>query len=123
MIREKLDGLWAIPGGWADVGYTPAEVAVKEVREEAGLEVVPVRLLAVLDKKCQAQPPSPLYVYKLFILCEETGGALKPGLETTGADFFHQDDLPPLSTDRNTSEQLDLMFSFIKDPLRQTILD
>ena len=123
LIQEKLDGLWALPGGWADVGYTPAEVAVKEVREEAGLEVNPIRLLAVLDKKCHAHPPSPLHVYKIFILCEETGGSLKTGMETTDVDFFSQDNLPPLSTDRNTLEQLDLMFTFNADPLRQTLLD
>jgi len=123
MIREKLDGLWALPGGWADIGYTPSEVAVKEVREEAGLEVTPIRLLAVLDKKCHTHPPSPLHVYKIFILCQEIGGSLKTGMETTDVKFFSQDDLPPLSTDRNTFEQLDLMFSFLEDPIRQTLLD
>jgi ADP-ribose pyrophosphatase YjhB (NUDIX family) len=123
LIREKLDGLWALPGGWADIGYTPAEVAVKEVREEAGLEVIPVRLLAVLDKKLHAHPPSPLHVYKIFILCMETGGSLSPGMETTGAEFFSHDSLPPLSTDRNTIEQLNTMFSFNQDPLQQTLLD
>jgi len=123
LIREKLDGLWALPGGWADVGYSPGEVAAKEVREEAGLEVVPVKLLAVLDKKCHAHPPSPIHVYKIFILCSESGGTLMPGMETTAADFFSHDDLPPLSTDRNTAEQLDIMFASLKDPLGLPILD
>jgi ADP-ribose pyrophosphatase YjhB (NUDIX family) len=123
MIREKLDGLWALPGGWADVGYTPGEVVVKEIKEEAGLDVVADRLLAVLDKKCHAHPPSPLHVYKIFILCQESGGTLKPGMETTGADFFDQNDLPPLSTDRVTVEQLNMMFKFNRDPQAQTLLD
>jgi ADP-ribose pyrophosphatase YjhB (NUDIX family) len=123
LIREKLDGLWALPGGWADIGYTPAEVAAKEVLEEAGLQVEPERLLAVLDKKCHSHPPSPLHVYKVFILCKETGGHLRPGMETTGADFFYPDDLPPLSTDRNTVEQINMMFSFCQDPLLPTLMD
>jgi ADP-ribose pyrophosphatase YjhB (NUDIX family) len=56
-------------GGWADVGFSPREVAVKGVREEAHLDAVPVRLLAVLDKKFHQHPPSPWHTYKLFLLC------------------------------------------------------
>ena len=62
MVRETIDGRWSVPGGWADVGLTPFEVAVKGSLEESGLEVVPVRLLAVLDKKCHNHPPD-LYPY------------------------------------------------------------
>jgi 8-oxo-dGTP pyrophosphatase MutT (NUDIX family) len=52
LIREKVDdGRWTLPGGWADVGYTPFEVASKEAYEETGLIVKPVRLLALLDKR------------------------------------------------------------------------
>ena len=69
MVREKLDGAWALPGGWADIGFTPGEIAAKEIMEEAGLEVKPIRLLAVYDKKCHPHPPSPYHVYKMFILC------------------------------------------------------
>lgn len=50
LIKERADGAWAIPGGWADVGYSPSEVAIKEVKEETGLDVAPIRLLAVFDK-------------------------------------------------------------------------
>ena len=62
MVREKLDGAWALPGGWADIGLTPMEVAVKEIKEEAGLEVKPIRLLAVFDKKRHPHPPSPYHI-------------------------------------------------------------
>jgi ADP-ribose pyrophosphatase YjhB (NUDIX family) len=123
MVQEKLDGLWALPGGWADIGFTPREVAVKEVREEAGLEVVPERLLAVFDKKCHSHPPSPVHVYKLFILCKETGGRLHAGMETLDAKFFRKDDLPDLSIDRNTAEQLNMMFELKKDPKALPLLD
>lgn len=57
LVKESADGRWALPGGWADVGYTPSEVAAKEVREEAGIEVTPNRILAIVDKKCHDHPP------------------------------------------------------------------
>lgn len=58
MVREKSDGRWALPGGWADIGISPGETAVKEVKEESGIDVKPVKLLAVMDKKCHSHPPS-----------------------------------------------------------------
>ncbi|WJH33688.1 NUDIX hydrolase N-terminal domain-containing protein [Paenibacillus sp. CC-CFT747] len=58
LVREKIDGAWALPGGWADIGYSPSEVAVKEVKEESGYDVKPSRLLAVLDKKFHLHPRS-----------------------------------------------------------------
>lgn len=66
LVREKLDGFWALPGGWADIGLSPSEVAVKEVKEEAGLEVKADRLLAVFDKKFHEHPESPYHVYKFL---------------------------------------------------------
>lgn len=51
MVKENTDGGWSLPGGWGDVGFSPAEVAVKEVREEAGFDVEPIKLIGVLDKK------------------------------------------------------------------------
>jgi len=110
LVKEKLDGMWALPGGWADIGFTPSEVVVKEVKEEAGLDIAPVKLLAVYDKKCHAHPPSALHVYKMFILCAITGGTLNPGMETLEAAFFSRDKLPELSVERNTPEQIHLFF-------------
>jgi len=98
-------------------------MAVKEVKEEAGLDVRPVRLLAVLDKKCHNHPPSPIHVYKIFILCEELGGELKPGIETTDADFFAPTELPVLSTERNTAEQIKMMFDLKSDPNAPAFMD
>jgi ADP-ribose pyrophosphatase YjhB (NUDIX family) len=115
LVREKLDAKWSLPGGWADIGYSPHEVVVKEVQEESCLEVKPGRLLALLDKRCHDHPPSPLYVYKLFILCFEIGGELGPGMETLDAGFFSLNDLPPLSLERITYDQVKLMFSLYKN--------
>lgn len=123
MVREKLDGAWALPGGWADVGLTPGEVLVKEVMEEAGLEVKPIRLLAVFDKKCHPHPPSPYHVYKIFIKCEMVGGSLSAGMETSDARFFGSHELPELSVERNTESQVKTMFEYLENPKKETLFD
>ena len=123
LVREKIDNCWSMPGGWADVGFTPAEVAVKETQEEAGLEVKPIRFLAVLDKKCHPHPPSPYHTYKLFIRCEVTGGNLQQGSETLDVQFFSRHELPELSTERNTLSQIQLMFSYLDQPEKETVFD
>ncbi len=124
MVREKIDNNWALPGGWGDVGYTPSEVAVKEVQEETGLDVKAVRLLAVLDKKCHPHPPQAWYVYKMFILCEKTGGAiLENTTEISQVAYFAKDEIPPVSVDRNTTSQIAMMFDFLENPDKMVILD
>lgn len=115
LVQEKLDGKWSLPGGWADIGLTPKEVAVKEVVEETGLQVEAVRLLGVLDKKCHDHPPSSQHVYKLFIMCEVIGGELTGGLETAQAKYFAWDALPPLSMARNTPDQIKQCFELRSD--------
>lgn len=110
MVREKLDGLWTPPGGWADIGLSPRENVAKEVREEAGLEVEPLRLLAVLDKKFHPHPPSPWHTYKLFILCSDPGGEPVPGPEILETRFYGPGEIPPLSGTRITGEQIEMLF-------------
>lgn len=123
MVKEELDGCWSLPGGWADIGYTPSEVAVKEVSEESGFLVRPIRLLGILDKKCHPHPPSPYHVYKVFILCEIIDGELSTGLETTDVDFFSIDNLPELSVERNTKSQIIEMFKLVNDSEKSVLLD
>lgn len=112
LVKEKADNRWSMPGGWADIGYSPAEVAEKECFEEAGLRVKANRLLAVMDKQKQQMPPAFEYVYKIFLLCEKAGDKLSTGSETADAGWFDEDNLPELSTPRNTSEILKMMFEF-----------
>jgi ADP-ribose pyrophosphatase YjhB (NUDIX family) len=115
MVREETNHLWSLPGGWADIGLTPSENAVKEVREESGLEVKPVRLLALWDKKCHPHaPPEPDYVYKVVILCARTGGELRTSIETTAVGWFEKTALPPLSVNRNTESQVLAIFEAVE---------
>ncbi|MDR1224565.1 MAG: NUDIX hydrolase N-terminal domain-containing protein [Tannerella sp.] len=116
LVREKSDGRWALPGGWSDVGYTPTEVAVKETKEETGLDVRVVRLLAVLDKRCYSHPSSPFYVYKFCFLCEATGGNDELTFDILDKGFFAPDNLPPLSLDRILPEQIALLDKLRRDP-------
>lgn len=123
MVREKADGLWSLPGGWSDVGFTPSEVAVKEVKEETGFDVEAVRLLAVLDKKMHNHPPHSHYVYKMFILCKIKSGELTKAFDIVDNGFFAQDNLPPLSEERVLKSQIDLMYDLKNNPDRPTVFD
>jgi ADP-ribose pyrophosphatase YjhB (NUDIX family) len=123
LVREKIDGYWSLPGGWADIGYSPSEVAVKEIKEEAGFDVKPQRLLAVLDKKFHNHPPEPYYIYKIFFRCEITGGEAHGGLETSEVRFFGEHELPELSVKRNTEKQIRTMFEFWHNPDKAVIWD
>ncbi|MNM03296.1 Phosphatase NudJ [compost metagenome] len=123
MVREKNDGKWALPGGWADIGYSPSEVAAKEIWEESGFEARPIRLLAVMDKKFHGHPPDPYHIYKLFILCEISGGEAAGGVETSEVGFFGEEELPELSVSRNTEAQIRTMFEYLRDPDKPVLLD
>ena len=123
MVREEIDGKWSLPGGWAEVGLSPAEIAVKEIREESGYDTRPKRILAVLDKNKHSHPPSPFHTYKIFIECEIIGGQQQTGMETTAVGFFKRNNLPELSVERNTSEQIEMMFGFLEDPTRPALFD
>jgi ADP-ribose pyrophosphatase YjhB (NUDIX family) len=109
LARERCDGKYSIPGGFADINYSPAEVAVKEVLEETGLNVRFNRVLAIVDSDRHDFPPLSYHYYKIVILCDLVGGTLSDSIETTDAGFFDFDNLPPLSEERNTQKFFDLI--------------
>jgi ADP-ribose pyrophosphatase YjhB (NUDIX family) len=106
LVQEKSDGGWCLPGGWADVGETPSQMVVREVREESGLDVTPVRLVGVYDANRSGTPLSFFHAYKLIFLCEVTGGEPRGSNETTAARFFSFADPPSLSTERTNLRHL-----------------
>jgi ADP-ribose pyrophosphatase YjhB (NUDIX family) len=123
LVREASSGLWTLPGGWADLNVSPSENAVKETREESGIEVEVVKLIACWDKDHQGHPRQPEHVYKLVFLCRRTGGELKTSHETSGADYFAADKLPPLCPDRAGLQYLDLAWRNTADPSLPTAFD
>lgn len=116
LVRERSDNKWSLPGGWCDVGYSPSQMAVKEVREESGFEVEAVKLLALYDKECHGHPMDIYHVYKLFFLCNIIGGKAENSIETSEVDFFDFDNLPELSLNRNTYEQLSRIYELCQNP-------
>jgi ADP-ribose pyrophosphatase YjhB (NUDIX family) len=116
LVREVSDGLWTLPGGWADVNQSAKECVEREIREESGFEAQAVKLAAVWDRRRQAPPRSHAYsIYKLFFICELLGGTARPSIETSAVDFFALDQLPPLSVGRTTAHQIERMFAHQRD--------
>ncbi len=123
LAKEQIDGKWTIPGGWADIGYSPSEVVVKEIEEETGLNCTADRLLAVFDKRMHPHPPQPFYVYKLVFLCKIVGGNIEHGFDMAGAAFFKIDDLPELSEDRILGSQIRQLYTMIIDNTAKVYFD
>jgi ADP-ribose pyrophosphatase YjhB (NUDIX family) len=123
LVQEKVDGCWALPGGWADVGYTPRMIAEKECFEEAGLTVKSSQLIAVMDKTAQLMPPEFEYVYKLFIRCEPIGTQIASGSETDNVGWFVENELPELSKPRNIESQIHLMLQYYRGEKTEVYLD
>jgi len=117
MVLERDDGRWSLPGGWADVGETPSEVAEREVLEESGYRSRAVRLLAVYDRDRQGHPPLPFHVYKIFLLCDLLDASPKPNADCGDAAFFAEGKLPELSLTRVTQAEIARMFEHLHDPL------
>lgn len=106
LVKERSDGRWSLPGGWADVGSSPSETAVREVAEETGYRVRPLRLLALWDNSRHHDRPVAYAVYKVCIACALEGGEPRGGVETEAVGWFPVGALPPLSVTRITPEQV-----------------
>lgn len=109
LVRET-DGLWTLPGGWVDVDLSVGENAVKEVREEAGLEAEALALIAVQDRDRHNRPVYAYKICKVFVLCRALGGAFRPNSETVASGYFGLDELPPLAESKTTAEQIRMCF-------------
>lgn len=110
LLVQESDGRWSLPGGWVDVDCSVAENAVKEVREEAGLEARAERIIAVQDREKHNLPVYAWKVCKVFVLCTALGGSFQENTETIASGYFTLEDLPPLAEEKNTREQIALCF-------------
>ena len=125
LMRERADGRWSLPGGWADPGDAPAAAVTREILEETGYHSSAVKLIACWDRELQDNPPPlPVHVYKLFFLCRP-GGAVQPpaALETAGIGWFDVSALPPLSLGRVNHRQLERALAHHRDPALPTEFD
>jgi len=109
LTKENSDNKWSLPGGYADVNYSPSEIAEKEVFEETGLNVKANRILAIVDTNKHNFPPLEYHFYKIVILCDLIDGDLRGSDETQESKFFDFNKLPELSIKRNTYELVDLI--------------
>lgn len=123
LIQERSDAHWALPGGWADVGETPAEMVVREVWEESGYEVKPQKVVGVYDANRSGRPLELFHAYKIVFLCNLIGGTGRPSLETLAVDFFPFDQLPPLSQNRTHARHLADIQKHLKNPACPTFFD
>jgi ADP-ribose pyrophosphatase YjhB (NUDIX family) len=106
LVRETADGLWTLPGGWADVNDSPSGAVRKEIEQESGFRVRVVKLAALYDRNAHGHAPSLHHSWKAFFLCEIEGGEARGSYETDGVDFFDPDELPPMSIGRCTPQQV-----------------
>jgi len=124
LVRERSDGLWTLPGGFADVGRSAAKNVEKEVLEEAGLRVTARRLYGVRHKASQPYTPDARDFYKMFFLCDRLDEAQpRAGSETTEIGFFSLDRLPALSTGRIMKSDIEAAFEFAADERRPAFFD
>ena len=109
LVQEK-NGRWSLPGGWVDVNISVKENVIKEVKEEAGLDVTADMVIAVQDREKHNLPIYAYKVCKIFVLCSVIGGEFEENSETVQSDYFGIDELPQLSLEKNNEEQIKMCF-------------
>lgn len=123
LVRERTDNKWTLPGGWADINDTPSSAILKEIEQESGFTARVTKLAAVYDRNKHNPPAYLFHAWKLFFVCEITGGAARTSYETTAVEFVPLDSLPELSTGRCTVEQIRRMYQHHLDPHLPTEFD
>jgi ADP-ribose pyrophosphatase YjhB (NUDIX family) len=123
MVKEKIDGAWSLPGGWADVNTSVGESVVRECLEEAGARVKPKRVIAIHLADRHFDFSYPYTIYKIFVECELIDNNFSDNTETLEAGFFGIDSLPPLSAERNTRDQIEMCFEAKEHKLFETVFD
>jgi ADP-ribose pyrophosphatase YjhB (NUDIX family) len=123
LVQEISDKRWAMPGGWADVGDIPSEVAIRETKEESGYDVKPIKVIGVFDANRLGGQLEFFHAFKIVFLCELMGGEAAASDETMDVSFFSFDDLPPLSLNRTNNKHIKDILAHLEDPQRSTSFD
>ena len=116
LLVQESDGLWSIPGGWCEVNLSVKENVIKEIKEEAGIDITVEKLIAIHDSNKHYKGMYPYGISTVFFLCKPTGGTFKENDETIASDYFALDDLPELSEDKGSREQVEMWFKAYQDP-------
>jgi ADP-ribose pyrophosphatase YjhB (NUDIX family) len=123
LVKERLDGGWTMPGGWADVGDTPAESVEREVLEEAGLRARAHKVIGVYDAN-RMGPLELFHAFKIVFLCDLIAGEPSPGVETSEVAFFGPSEIPmQFSGERTSLRHIQDAFAVLADPNRPTQFD
>ena len=124
LLVHENNGTWSLPGGWCDVLESVKSNTIKEVKEEAGLDVKATKIIAVQDRNKHNRP---IYVYgicKIFVMCEIIGGEFKENIETTEMKYFALDKLPEnFANEKCTKEQVEMCFKAKDDDNWQVQFD
>lgn len=124
LLVHENNGTWSLPGGWCDVLESVKSNTIKEVKEEAGLDVKATKIIAVQDRNKHNRP---IYVYgvcKIFVMCEIIGGEFKENIETTEMKYFALDELPEnFANEKCTKEQVEMCFGAKDDDNWQVQFD
>lgn len=122
LVKER-NGTWSLPGGWVDVDLSVEENALKEVKEEAGLDAVVDFVIAIHDRDKHNLPPYAYKVCKIFVHCTEVGGAFENNIETLESGYFGLNELPLLATEKNNKEQIEMCFEAHRAEVWKTVIE
>lgn len=123
LVRERQDGGWTMPGGWADVGDLPSQAAEREAWEEAGFRVQARKVIGIYDNN-RIDPLQLFHAFKIVFLCDLIDGAARPSLETTEVAFFGREELPQrLSGQRTFPRHIQDAFAAYDHPDCPTVFD
>lgn len=123
LLVKESNGTWSLPGGWVDADVSVKENTVKEVKEEAGLDVTADMIIAVQDREKHNLPVYAYKVCKIFVLCSVVSGKFEPNIETTESRYFELDELPELATEKNNVEQIEMCFNAYHSENWKTLFD
>ena len=124
LLTHENNGTWSLPGGWCDILESVASNTIKEVKEETGLDVETIKIIAVQDRNKHNKPIYAYGVCKIFVLCNVIGGEFIENIETTEIKYFSLDEIPNnLAGEKTNKEQIEMCFKAYKDEKWQTQFD
>ncbi|WP_040328024.1 NUDIX hydrolase N-terminal domain-containing protein [Clostridium ihumii] len=123
ILLVKEQDKWSLPGGWVDYNESIASNTIKEVKEEAGLDVIPLRIIAIQDRNKHNFPKFAYGIFKVFVLCYVISGSFKENDETTESGFFSLDNLPIIDENKNVYDQIKMCFDAYKNEKWEVVFD